>query len=284
MKKVIILKGLPASGKSTFAKQLIADNPGVYKRVNKDDLRAMIDGGKWSSDNEKLILKIRDNLILQFLENGNHIIVDDTNLHPKHIQQIKQLVKGKAEVEEKFFEITIEEAVKRDLKRFASVGESVIKKMYNDFLIPEPEKIIDSDSLPYCAIVDIDGTIADKKNRSPFDWNKVYEDAPKVKIIHMVEALHKSGNKIIFFSGRDSVCRELTEEWIDSNTQISDYELYMRPNEDRRKDSVVKRELFDKYIRGKYNIRLVIDDRDQVVSMWRRELGLQCMQVEYGDF
>ena len=49
--KLIMTKGLPASGKSTWAKQYLDDNPGT-KRVNKDDLRAMLDNGKWSKRNE----------------------------------------------------------------------------------------------------------------------------------------------------------------------------------------------------------------------------------------
>jgi len=56
MKKVILTKGLPASGKTTWAKKVLKDNPGAYKRINKDELRLMLDGGKWSHDNEKFIL------------------------------------------------------------------------------------------------------------------------------------------------------------------------------------------------------------------------------------
>ena len=58
----------------------------------------------------------------------------------------------------------------------------------------------------------------------------------------------------------------------------------MRRRDDSRKDSVVKRELFDAHIRGRYFVELVLDDRDQVVSLWRRDLGLTCLQVDYGDF
>jgi len=39
--KVIILKGLPASGKTTWAKKFVQENGGLYKRISKDDLRAM---------------------------------------------------------------------------------------------------------------------------------------------------------------------------------------------------------------------------------------------------
>ncbi len=89
MKKVIILKGLPASGKSTWAKQRLAAEPGAYKRINKDELRAMLDDSHWSKGNERFVLRLRDHLIVAALEDGKHVIVDDTNLHPKHEQQIR---------------------------------------------------------------------------------------------------------------------------------------------------------------------------------------------------
>lgn len=57
----------------------------------------------------------------------------------------------------------------------------------------------------------------------------------------------------------------------------------MRPEGDIRKDSIVKRELFEKYVRPYYNIEFVLDDRNQVVEMWR-SLGLKCLQVAEGDF
>jgi len=99
MKKVILTKGLPASGKSTWAKEQLQMYPGRYKIVNKDSLRAMLDDGKYSATNEKFILKARDELIMLALSAGYHVIVDDTNLHPKHEMAIRELVKGMATIE-----------------------------------------------------------------------------------------------------------------------------------------------------------------------------------------
>ena len=58
----------------------------------------------------------------------------------------------------------------------------------------------------------------------------------------------------------------------------------MRPQNDNRKDALIKRELFEQHILGQYYVELVVDDRQQVVDMWRRTLGLTCVQVDYGDF
>ena len=80
---LFMLKGLPASGKSTWAKAKMAEHPGSCKRVNKDDLRAMLDLGKWSQDNEKFVLSVSRSIVDGALGHGKHVIVDDTNLAPK---------------------------------------------------------------------------------------------------------------------------------------------------------------------------------------------------------
>lgn len=70
--------------------------------------------------------------------------------------------------------------------------------------------------------------------------------------------------------------------WLEANN-IGYHELLMRNKDDNRKDSIIKKELFDKHIRGRYDVMFVLDDRNQVVEMWR-SLGLKCLQVENGDF
>lgn len=143
MRKVIILIGLPASGKSTWAKKKCYENKNQYKRVNKDDLRDMIDDGKYTKENEKFILNARNNLIMQALHDGYDVVVDDTNLHPKEIDAIKAVVDVltttgiKTLMQTKFFNLGVEECIKRDLKRTKSVGKDVITDMYNKFIKPE---------------------------------------------------------------------------------------------------------------------------------------------------
>ena len=200
MKKVIILKGLPASGKSTWARTQLTKKPGVYKRINKDDLRAMLDNGNWSRDNEKFILKARDLLILESLENGKHVIVDDTNFAKKHEEHIRQLVKGKATVEVKFFDENVDLCIKRDLKRPNSVGQEVIVKMYNDHLKPAPKVYEYASHLSNAVIFDVDGTLAHMNGgRSPFEWAKVGQDSLDLEVLEILDMERKAGNRIIFW-------------------------------------------------------------------------------------
>lgn len=279
MIQVILTKGLPASGKSTWAKQMLKDNPNSYKRINKDDLRSMLDDSKFSKDAEKFIVKVRNQLILSTIEQGKHVIIDDTNLASKHEASIRQLVNGLAEVSIKdFTNVPLEECIKRDLKRNNSVGEKVIRDMYNQFL-RVTETYVENPELPHAILVDIDGTLAKMNGRSPFEWNKVGEDLCHETIKNIVNSY---GNSVILFSGRDSVCRDETTLWLNENGIVYS-ELFMREKDNMEKDSIVKRRLFEEHIRGKYFIEYVLDDRNQVVEMWRN-MGLTCLQVADGDF
>lgn len=131
-------------------------------------------------------------------------------------------------------------------------------------------------------IVDIDGTLAKMNGRSPFSWDKVGSDTVNEPVKKLVNMYARNG-VVILFSGRDSVCRDLTIQWLDKH-DIKFDGLFMRPKGNNEKDSIIKRRLYDEHIAGKYNIEFVLDDRDQVVEMWRKDLGLTCLQVDYGNF
>lgn len=282
MKRVIVLVGLPASGKSKFANELLLSEPGRWVRTNKDLLREMAHASYWSPGNEKFILKLRDTTILMALEDGKNVIVDDTNFGP-HIEHIKELVKGQAvvEVNDSFLQVPVEECIKRDLKRLNSVGKDVIVKMYNKYVrVPVPPTEYNPE-LPDAIMVDMDGTLALLNGRSPYDGSKCDRDLPNQPVL---ETVHKwqSSIKIIVVSGRTDDCQPQTERWL-QQYGVNYSSLYMRKTGDQRKDSIIKVEIYRQYIEGKFNIRFVLDDRQQVVDMWR-SLGLTVFQVAEGDF
>ncbi len=285
MKQLIMLRGLPASGKSTWAKAVVESHPNQYKRVNKDEIRDMIDNGFWSRDTEKFVLRVRDSIIAAALDNGKHVIVDDTNFAPKHEAHLKQMAKAHdAEFVVRNFEASVEDCIERDLKRSRSVGERVIRKMYNDYLRPAVEKIEPDYSLPWCIICDLDGTLAHLNGRNPYDASTCEQDELCLPVFSVIHAVHANcGDDIIFMSGREDKYREQTERWLMGHYAITPLHIYMRSAGDMRKDSIIKRELYEAHVKGKYNVRFVLDDRNQVVELWR-SLGLTCFQVAEGDF
>lgn len=289
MKIVTILKGLPASGKSTWAREQVLLKPGSVKRVNKDELRQMIDAGYWSKGNEQFVIDQRNSIIWNALLNGKHVIVDDTNLEKKHEEVIRDIAKkfsAQVIINDSFLSVPVEECIARDaLRGDKSVGEKVIRDMAERYLKPvetvSSEKVVMDKMLPECIIVDIDGTIAKFNGRGPFDYDKVHTDDPHENVIEIIGALCENGFDVIVCSGRPHRCRVETAKWLRKHN--IDYKaLFMRADGDDRNDAVVKREFLDDIVKN-YYVRAVFDDRDRVVKAWR-DAGLTCFQCDYGDF
>lgn len=279
MPKLLMLKGLPASGKSTYAKELIAKDL-CWKRVNKDDLRAMIDNGKWSKKNEELIIDSEASLVHSFLDTGYNVVIDDTNFaHEKRWEGIANAHGAGFEI--KFFDTPVMECIARDAKRGdKSVGSKVIMGMYERYL--KPKLLEHSNTLSDCYIFDIDGTLAKMDGRSPYDYTKVDTDIPNRDVVGLYKFLSHGNVELVIVSGRESSCFFETSNWLRKNG-ISYTALHMRSSGDHRDDRIIKKEIYEKHIQGKYNVLGVFDDRDRVVEMWR-SLGLTCFQVDYGSF
>ena len=160
-------------------------------------------------------------------------------------------------------------------------------------------------------VCDIDGTVADCKHRLhyirrlapvPNDYDAFYEacdkDTPIKPIINILKR-HWHSYSIVFLTGRRESVRQKTVDWLDKyvtkgitcNPMVDErveYDLLMRPNGDRRHDTIVKPELLDKFFEGelfsdKSNVAFILEDRNSMVKEWR-ELGYTCLQVADGDF
>ncbi|WBX78044.1 hypothetical protein PG911_07245 [Tenacibaculum ovolyticum] len=150
------------------------------------------------------------------------------------------------------------------------------KKLKNEYREQEQ-------GLPKAIICDLDGTLSLINNRSPFDGSKCEQDLPNIPIVNLVKIYQNLGFKILLLSGRDGQYQSETESWLEKHEIIYD-KLWMRKPKDNRKDSIIKEEIFRREMKNKYFIEFVLDDRNQVVDLWRRELKLPCLQVFYGDF
>jgi T4 RnlA family RNA ligase len=277
--KLILTQGLPASGKTTWAKEYIQKHPETAN-LCKDDLRLQLGS---TNKREKRIIKVRDLLTEYYFKQGYSVIWSDTNLNPVHLKRATELAEQytvKLMIQD-FTDVSLAECIRRDLVRSNSVGQQAIEQMYYDYLDkPDPTPEIEP-SLPNCYLVDVDGTLAINNTRNPFDWQRVDEDDLNLAVAILVEKLGRDSN-IILLSGRSAVCRDLTIAWL-KKYNIHHQDLFMRPTDDSRADDILKSELYYLHVRGKYNVLGVIDDRPKVCRMWRN-LGLNVFQVGNPDY
>lgn len=295
-KKIICTRGVPASGKTTWANAEI-----LATRFNKDDIRNEFTNRDISLELdrkafEKMVIDIeRDRVELALEEWIEYIIIDNTHLkyknwtENKHISFYKELAKAYwYEFEIKEFYINQEVAILRDKIRWLEWGRSVWEKVIRRFFknMTTPRKYPANPTFkPYdkeleeAVIVDIDWTLAfmDGK-RSPYDYSEVKWDRFNYRLWALIKKLNC---KVIILSGREDWCEAETISWLTEHR--FNYELHMRKSGDNRCDTIVKKELYWQYIENKYNVLAVFDDRDRVVDTWR-ELGLPTYQVWYWDF
>ena len=146
---------------------------------------------------------------------------------------------------------------------------------------------------------DIDGTVADISHRlhfiqsEPKDWASFHaaatDDEPMKDMVSIVIALFKQsyndGYYPIFVTGRPESSREITLKWLNQAFGIYfiDDELAMRKNGDYRPDHVIKRELVQNLRKLGHDVVLAVEDRQQVVDMYREE-GIRCLQCADGRY
>lgn len=308
MSTLHVTRGLPACGKTTWARSWVEEDRAHRARVNRDDVRGMVDGGVFVKGvTETRIVAARDALITTLLSKGVDVVCDDTNLPARSARDLTRIAaKAGAEVQvTDMTDVDVEECVRRDAIRSAAgqraVGAEVIRDLHARFVkgnphpLPLPDTQTGQDNpaaaascipvaaAPRAVLVDVDGTVAFMNGRSPYDWTRVGEDTPNRAVIDVVRAMHAAGNRVVFLSGRDAVCRDTTERWLTEHVGVPYDALLMRPAGDTRQDAVVKTELFDTHVRRIYDVVCVLDDRKQIVDAWRA-IGLTVLQVAEGDF
>lgn len=278
-----MLSGLPASGKSTYAKELVGS--GKWIRVNRDLLRTMLHNDVWSHKNEEWTIDIEADIAHNCLNAGINVVVDDTNLTSKHLSRWRDVANmHKAVFETRYFDTPIDVCIERDVLREHPVGWHVIKNMALQYNFPEtPQENI--------VICDIDGTIADCTHRQHHvqgenkRWDKFFEgmeeDSLRESTKKLLDDYHEKGRPIIFVSARPEKYRLHTQRWLAKHGLGTIYwTLIMRPDNDSREDSLIKGEIYSRYFKGK-GIETVIDDRPRVIRMWP-SLGIPVIDVGKG--
>jgi predicted kinase len=309
--KFWFLIGLPGAGKSTFAEAILKKYPESI-RLNHDSLEHSFFFGKFTKDRREFDERVVKTIAEQALSTGYNVILDNTHVSKRHYNEYMDLIAKLNKNSEQFsiefilidfinplsdYYVTVEECIYRDSQRLVPVGEKVIRSLHETY---KKEWLVSTKrfsykniwykerdvSKPSCIIVDIDGTIALLGDRNIYDASNCNEvdkvNRPVVDIIkgYRYQALVPY---LFFISGREEKYRAATQSFIRDKCGTIDFSLYMRGNGDYRNDAIIKKELYEKWIKDKYNVDFVLDDRDRVVDMWR-EQGLVCLQVAPGDF
>lgn len=291
MPDVVILRGASGSGKTTFAKRM----PRV--RISRDDLRRLLFGieGKavLTPEQEKKVTKFQREWIERELLEGNDVVVDDTNLNKSLLKSLCRFINDIG------FDFTIvdtkvslEEAKARNARRepHDRVPEHVIDRQFKRAWWGNVESqayvykpYTPDPSLPVAFSFDLDGTLAQMGDRrGPYDFMKYHLDEVDEALWNTVRNAQVRGFWVLILTGRDAAYRKECEDWLARMGLAWDH-LIMRPEGDMRNDAVVKSDLWDEHIDGKFNVLMHFDDRNRVVNGLRRK-GIKVAQVAPGLF
>jgi predicted kinase len=295
MKKlgIILTIGISNSGKTTFTREFVKENP-MYTDINRDDMRvAFFCGGdqseyvnyKFSQGREQMITTVAEVRARCAITSGQGVIISDTNLNATTRDFWKAFAEEhNVPYEEKIFPVDLHVALARNRKRPITLPPRVIRQQYVNFRkfmgLPFYEP---NESLPEAVICDLDGTFCIHNGRTPFEYDKVSTDLPDQDVWFLLDSLRDAGTEILFFTGREDKddCRKDTLDWLAERGHAPTV-FEMRERGDSRPDVQVKEEFLWKHA-DDYNITLALDDRNQVVDLWRT-LGIKCWQVSEGDF
>jgi predicted kinase len=285
----IVTRGLPASGKSTWAKQWVVAAPNRV-RVNRDDIREEFYGKdyKQNGDAENKVSEIENNRLHAALRSKKSVVSDNMHLNPRFLKNFhKMAAQYGLKLAHRDFPIDIEEAKRRNAARERVVPPEIIDKIAREQLGPNGEfHYFDGDYTPRPfvkperkesgIVVDLDGTLVDVRpirhfvrgkyrNFDMFHRSSAFCE-PNPEVLDMVKDAEKYGIPIIIVSARQEAYREVSEDWL-NRYGVNFSNMYLRPQEDSRPDYLVKHDIL-KNIREDYNVLRAIDDNPNVRDVW----------------
>lgn len=296
-KKIILTRGIQGSGKSTWAKAWVAEDPEHRIRINNDDLRNMF-GVYWVPSREDVVSHAKQTIVTYAMGKQYDIVVDNMNLNPKEVQYWTNVVNyyngytktgERYEIEFKDFFIPLEECIRRDAARSNPIGEKVIRetwKRYKHFIqTSEVERYVDN-LRPWhigrqtCVVIDMDSTVCFNTSKRPWfgdgSTEAMINDVPNHGVVELIKAQEYP---VVVCTGRNKDQHKVTREWL-ANQGIHPIAYYMRENGDYRKGVEVKAELMNQIL-DEYNVLVVFEDCEPIVQKYR-EMGLTVLQPNKG--
>ena len=292
MPKLIVLVGPPGSGKSTLAKQMVTDSPESLVYINQDSQG-----------------KEYENIFKQSLIKNENILIDRMNFSKEQrakflkpakelgycteivvLHECQKVCLERAIVRENHETIKDEKSARSALNLFFSKYERVQNDEADVVTRKWPavwkEMVI---------VVDMDNTLSDATHREHFlqgakkDWKSFFlnmvNDPVNLWCKMLIIGMNATQEvKTVICSARPDDYRKQTSEWLQEH-DIEHKDLFMRRRGDFRKDSIIKEIIYEFEIKSQYHVLFVVDDRKDVVNMWRShgETVLDCAG-EKGNF
>lgn len=304
-KKLILTRGIQGSGKSTWARKWVEEDPEHRIRINNDDIRNML-GVYWVTSREGLVSDIKKRAAQYAMYRNYDIVVDNMNLNPKEVKFWEDLVwahnetvgnnselKDKYdsyEIEFKDFFIPLEECIRRDAMRSNPIGEKTIRdtwRRYKHFIqTSEVERYVNNlkryEGKPKCIVIDMDSTVCFNMSKRPWFGEGAAEgmvdDVPNTGVCDIIRQLQEQ-YLIVVATGRDTSQEEVTKQWL-ARQGINVDEYFFRTNGDYRKGVEVKKEEITAILE-KYDIVAIFEDCEPIVQMYR-DMGLTVLQPNKG--
>jgi predicted kinase len=292
-----ILRGYSASGKSTYARE-----SGKFI-VSRDLIRQQFGATMktvFGQETEAKVSKIQEAQVRTAISAGMDVVIDDTNLVLKFARRWADLAVELGvpwSVRDFKPDVTNVQAWNDRRSQQDHVPYSVIDSQAARFpykkwqeVKPSPGKepvvftpYVPDETLPEAVGFDLDGTLAHMTGRSPYDESRYHEDEVDENLRELAWDAYGKGYKVIVFSGRSDAYRRVCRQWLDDMDFPYNCLLVMRKAGDKRRDDIVKSELFDEFIAPNYNFLYHFDDRDRVVKGLRSK-GITVYQVCEGNY
>ena len=305
--KLTITRGYSGSGKSTWARGQQDKDTNVVL-VSRDDIRRDYLGytfkTKTDRETEQFVTQIEQATVRLGLTAGKHVVVHDTNLVLRFAREWAALAQQEG-AEFHVADFMVDKYICLAQNEQRPFAEQVPAQVIHDQakrwpyqqwqeVTPKPREHTDpparfepDESLPPAILVDLDGTLCIKGDRDIYDASLCHLDTLDETVNTIVELMWADDCDVIFMSGRGEEHRVQTEQWLHDNGWMKHlngvHGPFMRPEGDRRPDFKVKADLFEEHVRGRFNIKFALDDRDQIVDLWRG-MGIKTLQVDFGNF
>ena len=303
-----ILRGIPASGKSTYAHEWLAVSPETRAVVARDDIREQLFGFEYhtnpNKEAEEQVTEVEHGLLRKYLTEGRDVISDGTNLVIGFLEN--KIALGKehgATITYLDFPISLQEAKQRNRNRKRQVPEFMLDRMFNR-LGPEGQFPVFPGSYPTkplnipvvsglgsrnpAVCFDMDGTLNDVRRLQPFlmgrrrdfdSFHRMSEFEPaNESVVTALRSAADAGLKILITTARQEKYRETTQKWLDDRG-IPYENIFMRRQDDFRPDYEVKKDIFD-FINDFYDIVRCYDDNPQAIRAWE-EKGVRVTKIPF---